>query len=404
MAKYYVTHSCGHEICHQLVGKHSDRERKEEWLASVPCLECKQEEDDRARDDHNQQSAKENAAAGLPSLIGTEKQVAWAETIRKDLVARLDAAEAIYPGKLAKILADREKHRHLIDQVIEKGFLSIEESFSCAVLAINRLKAETSASWWIEHREDNLGQLVFETSILCRSARINESSEAIEAFIEATVRPPEPVTETVAEIRVLNSAVEISFPEKREDFWKIIKKQLGYEWAGTCWRRNLNQVINGNPGDRAAEAGNSLLAAGFIIRLFDEDLRRTAIEASFTAECKLWVLSRTTGKYEGWFVVKWPEKNDSIYSAARKLPGSKWDSPHVVVPAVHFEEVLDFAKMYGFGLSPGAHEIVAKAQAAKDAALTAMPNTPDETSMPDTSRPDLDPSTAGDIDADLLDD
>ena len=40
MAKYNVTHSCGHESTVNLLGKMVDRDRKTAWLASRPCREC----------------------------------------------------------------------------------------------------------------------------------------------------------------------------------------------------------------------------------------------------------------------------------------------------------------------------------------------------------------------------
>lgn len=402
MAKYDVTHSCGHEVCHQLVGKHADRERKIEWLESVPCLECKREEDAKARAAFNQQSAAENAESGLPSLIGTEKQIAWAESIRKDLVARLDVAATTFPKKLAMVQADREEYRLFIDQVLEKGFLSIEESFACAELAIGKLKAETSASWWIEHREGDLGQLIAETAICCRSAKINASSEADAAIAEATIRPESPLTETVAEIRIKDKSLEIHFPEKRDDFWQIVKKQLRYEWAGECWRRQIT-IRTGSAIDRAAEAGNRLLRAGFVVRCFNDGARAMMLDASFAPECSRWVMAQVKGEYTGWFSLSWRREED-LYAEAKRLPGARYSKPEIMVRAEHFAEVLDFAEVNGFQLSPGARELVEQAKDAQAAALTAKPATPPDVPRQDIDRPDLNPADAGAIDADLLDD
>lgn len=43
MAKYNITHSCGHTQEHNLFGKHSGfggRDSKKEWLAGKPCTDC----------------------------------------------------------------------------------------------------------------------------------------------------------------------------------------------------------------------------------------------------------------------------------------------------------------------------------------------------------------------------
>lgn len=46
MGKETITHSCGHEQVHQLYGKHSDRDRKAEWLSRQLCTDCWRQEKD----------------------------------------------------------------------------------------------------------------------------------------------------------------------------------------------------------------------------------------------------------------------------------------------------------------------------------------------------------------------
>lgn len=56
---------------------------------------------------------------------------------------------------------------------------------------------------------------------------------------------------------------------------------------------------------------------------------------------------------------------------AKRLKGSRYAPPYVVVPPEHYEEVLDFAQVYGFQLSKGAQDVAESAKARRDAALTA---------------------------------
>lgn len=44
MAKYTVTHSCGHKQVHDLIGPGSERERKLAWLEGTVCRDCWREE------------------------------------------------------------------------------------------------------------------------------------------------------------------------------------------------------------------------------------------------------------------------------------------------------------------------------------------------------------------------
>lgn len=95
------------------------------------CPECYRKhraaERAEAREAENKVAAENVAALGLPALTGTEKQVAWATSIRQKA---LDEALATHGGSLANL---NDKGR--------------------AVLAAAMAKMSTDASWWIDHRE-----------------------------------------------------------------------------------------------------------------------------------------------------------------------------------------------------------------------------------------------------------
>ncbi|MFZ5746559.1 MAG: hypothetical protein ACOY45_02750 [Pseudomonadota bacterium] len=87
MAKYDVQHICGHTVSHQLFGKEIERTRKIEWLKTTDCPDCHRAARDAER---NAATAAAKAAAqdsGLPALIGTDKQIAWAERLRAEMLA-----------------------------------------------------------------------------------------------------------------------------------------------------------------------------------------------------------------------------------------------------------------------------------------------------------------------------
>lgn len=112
MAKYTITHACGHTEEVSLFGKHSERERKIAYLESIDCRAC--------WDAAQAAQAKE---AGLPDLTGSPKQIAWANGIRNRILA--EAAHCI------------ETHPDWPD--VDKW--------------LAELKKETSARWWIDHRD-----------------------------------------------------------------------------------------------------------------------------------------------------------------------------------------------------------------------------------------------------------
>jgi hypothetical protein len=147
MAKYNVDHSCGHSAIVNLVGKHKLREYRLEKMADQECSDCftitlaKQ---------HQAESEKAAAAASelaFPALEGSEKQVAWATTIRQTKWKRVEQLIAVRlenpkmqaeaPEKLLEWSGAQRSHAraHLFDSVV-------------------------SAKFWIDYRERDVGELI----------------------------------------------------------------------------------------------------------------------------------------------------------------------------------------------------------------------------------------------------
>jgi len=133
MAQYDVKMSCGHVETVSLYGPVRERERKMEWMGRERlCRECYQAERERAAAD----AARQAAEQGLPALSGSPKQVAWAESIRADILAQCEAAVA----KADKVAAERD-----LSEADEAELARIHA-------ALDALRAEASAGWWIDHR------------------------------------------------------------------------------------------------------------------------------------------------------------------------------------------------------------------------------------------------------------
>ena len=378
MAKYNVTRACGHDEVVNLVGRHRDREwRLENVEPSKLCYDCYQQKLAEERERENREAAEAAKDMNLPALTGTEKQVAWAETIRQQLLADLDTF--IY----------RSTRGEVNPQLLG---------------ALEQIKSKTEARWWIDRRGMDMShefrRMLEDMTKEAKVAMLQPPKEVImEAKAEATVRPENPKTETVAEIRVLDNAVEIDFPEKRDDFREFVKKQFNMKWSGSFWRRKLS-ARNGASEDRAAEAGHRLLADGFIVRIYDAAIRARAVAGEYEPECTRWIMVRNAeAKYPGHFAISWGREDD-FYKAAKRLPGARWDKPSVVVPSEQFAEVLDFAEIYGFRLSEAAQEVAEAARQAKESVLVARVYAPAKKAkvVADGKPPVLDVPMGGDID------
>jgi hypothetical protein len=118
-----ITHACGHEQAHYLTGYASQQERKARWLQTTHCRSCfiagkKAKQAEAAlRDDAAIAHLK------LPVLVGSDRQVGWATTIRA--------------SRLAGLLANPESGT---------GWQTCLTS--------------TDAKWWIDHREAADGDLL----------------------------------------------------------------------------------------------------------------------------------------------------------------------------------------------------------------------------------------------------
>lgn len=144
--KYYGTYACGHEGAVDIYGPSKDREWKKENAFSMLCPECREKARQQERDIANKKAAEAAAEMGLPKLTGTEKQVAWATTIRNDLINAV--REALHENPDRKIT------------VAESKIIDINDwGHAFDVLVTEK----TTAKFWIDNREErNLGRRIIE--------------------------------------------------------------------------------------------------------------------------------------------------------------------------------------------------------------------------------------------------
>lgn len=155
MAKYTITHACGHTEEVNLFGKHSDRERKIAYRESIDCRAC--------WDAAQAAQAKE---AGLPDLTGSPKQIAWANGIRNRILSEASRCIEAHPD-----WPDTDKW-------------------------LEELKKETAARWWIDRRDAHASSmhgdwaLAQEAKILkCVVSFLNADNGEEDAFKSIAVPP-----------------------------------------------------------------------------------------------------------------------------------------------------------------------------------------------------------------------
>jgi hypothetical protein len=394
MAWYYGTYSCGHEGRVNVIGKVKDRQWKVDRHFEGFCAECWEIEKQKRFDEANAKAAAEAAEMDLPELTGTDKQVAWANTLRQTWIEQVQVQL-----KKDEEFLERQRERYPESERVPKA----EKALNLFHETTDRLLLqETSAKFWIDNRfESPTDILKAEAKKVAEEKAAPEVPQAVEeeALEEMTIRPSEPATTLVAEIRFEDDLVTAKLPEKNEDF-RLLLRELKFSWENGRWERQIG-IRSGAALDRATELGVKLIEAGFPIRVYDETLQKKILATDYDPECSRWIMQNTkTGK----FLVTWDRNDGDFYSPAKALPGARWKSgAGMLVPREAFREVLDFADRYQFQLSPGAKKAVDEAQAAFDAAMVADVSAPETDSLPQPGeRPVLTADQVdGEIDADL---
>lgn len=128
MAQYPITHSCGHQRVHNIVGPDTDTTRRQYIAAKraeEKCGDCTRADLQQQRAAAGQAAIEQAAAEGLPALTGTPKQIAWAERIRR--------------GAIDEIRDRIGSHGDLTEQA-----MTIYTSIAAR---------QTEAAWWIDQRD-----------------------------------------------------------------------------------------------------------------------------------------------------------------------------------------------------------------------------------------------------------
>lgn len=394
MAKYDVTFSCGHTDTVVLFGKVKDRERKIEWYeSSCLCPECYEAEKQRKFDEANAKATAEAKEYGLPELTGSEKQVAWANTLRQKWIAETEKWIDYSESRLER---GRFQDNYEDAEMLRKAIAGMKKAME------TRLLAETSARFWIDNRDEVVSKFLTKAGEKALQEPIVEVPQAVQqqALEEMVIRPSEPVATLVTDIRIKATVVSAKLPEKDEDFRKIVK-DLRLEWKDGKWQRDISSETKGTPMDRAVELGIKLLAAGFPIRVYQDDLQQQILSGTYEPECDRWILI-----YEKGFRIWWNREEGDFYNEAKRLPGSRWisDKRSMYVPAEAFRDLQGFAEKYQFKFTTKAQEKLAEAAQAFESAMIAEVKVPKKEKLPQPgSVPEKLVVEEGTVDEELLD-
>lgn len=357
MAQYEGTFEmCGHEGVVCVTGPHKKREWYLEKKFGGYCPDCEDKMQQAKRNLDLQKALDESSKLELPNLIGSEKQVEWAQTLRSTLLKRFEAYdyEFICKKYASRINAEIQQIRYLFHDRYSDA-----ENLQNLILSV--LSEKTSARWFIDNRDIKLewrDLILFITEINNMYPNVSDVIEIVEPAIEeATVYPERMETREVSEIKVLEDTVILkSFYNKKIN---EIVKDFGCKWSShnKTWSMKVTER-KGCAEDRAAELGNKLLASGFPIRIFDDEIRVKAVNATFEPVYPNWIYP---SKQERYIKISWRDKNEAILARALLLPEAKessYDNKTIFAKPIYFEEIEEFAQMFGFKITKEAQTIL----------------------------------------------
>ena len=177
------------------------------------------------------------------------------------------------------------------------------------------------------------------------------------------ISPPQSASKTIAQVFLENDTIKVRFPERLDEFNTLVKKH-GFHWQRPLWIRDVSGLAL-PARERCIELCYNLIDAGFIVDVPD-DLVQDVVDCSFEPEQKRWIKRITTDTlHKDWFAIVYPY-GDDFYKESRRITGSEYSKPRVVVPKEHYDEVLDFADIHGFKLSKAALKLVELAKSEQD--------------------------------------
>lgn len=377
--------TCGAEFVYEKICyNRREADDFEAWASDhiTECTDCYRARMARERQERAEQHRAENEASaeksemiGLPELEGTEKQKAWASTIRLEWIAwaerrineAIEAADDYRDDpadseKVTALEADAEQYKATLEwakhNIVTASYWIDNRNMPSMIWRLARSRAAEDT--------DEAREAAAKAEAEAKANAEQEAAEKAERDANATIAPEGVENPVIATIRADGDTVTVS-SDKDEKLREIVK-DCGMSWDKSRWTLKTRSIINESADNLAAYIGNRLLRAGFAIRIFDNDILDAAVEGTAEPRAKR-VLSRKGDHFR----LEWEGKDDDIYSAGRKLKGAKYEDHGFSIPFSSWRMAFDLAELNGVAVSNGAktaaeeyqNAIVNKKKAAK---------------------------------------
>lgn len=319
--KYELTYSCGHEGVVDLIGPGKERESKLLWYKSHgSCPECNKLKLQKRYLDETEEREKVEKELGLPKLVGSEKMIQFANSLRYKL------AKQIVPLDKPTTLPNPEIILHML--------LTVKD-----------------AAWYINYRDDPTILIAYTRSKYFKEVKAAEESPKEEAkkFI---LIPDESKYPNRVKVDLKDSTV-IAFSAYNKDFIEIMHS-LYYQWDSheKEWTFPLDPTT-GDPIDRAAECACVLIDMGWEVLCGDELIYERALSRTWRPMYERWVgYNRKTSA----FIFTLRGEQGKIIERIKQINGYAFKNKDYRVPESSFDSMMELIHEFDFKYTERAEE------------------------------------------------
>ena len=263
--------------------------------------------------------------------------------------------------------------RRLSDVIKACALLQEDAATLAADYASHVLKAQQDITWW-QTNEKHLAEAWFIWRYAVQNGLIAGESETpddpiimkseheagqAQIFIERNVKCPD-------EGRILICCAPAT----------DVLRPLGFASRDGRYARRVDECAGGLL-ERAAEAGEALLAAGYTLTLPDESLRDLIAQGNYEPEKRYWV--RTSGRSD---VLRLSYPHDPTLHRYVCMAGGRWNGKYVEFPISCADRLDDLMRLYGFSVTAEAEKRIRLWKQALESAQTYRPRKKPRDALP----------------------
>ena len=229
MAKYTITRACGHEEVVELYGPTKSRELRIKYLEQELCSECLDEQ----RAEQAKEDREKSLAEGYPELLGSPRQIQWAEQIRREFIDWIDSLE-------------------FVDDADPDGLKAVG-------IVSEQIGREEKATFFIDHRDDMQIWVANE---------VNKIAEKLKKGVhekKGIVLEPESGAAHPGTVTVEESQGSVTVRYIKNDQYVRVMHWLEYSWIRPYWVNYQHKGFE-STFDTVASTVNELLKKGFKVR------------------------------------------------------------------------------------------------------------------------------------------